>query len=245
MRDLTVTLDVLATVDTEPPHIYARKCQDIAIKPIYKLFWEDLPYSDVYSAIMPDVLHQIMQGFVKHVLEWIKKAYDASELDARCRRLPPNHNVRLFLRGITSLSRLTGREHADICRILLGVIIGMRLPNNVPSTPLVTAVRALLDFVYLAQYPVHSDESLTAMEDALHRFHESKGIFKDLGIRSDFNIPKLHFCSKHYSPQIRNFGTTDNFTTEYTERLHIDLAKDAYRASNKKDEYPQMTLWLE
>ncbi|KAG2029856.1 hypothetical protein BDR03DRAFT_975485 [Suillus americanus] len=29
------------------------------------------------------------------------------------------------------------------------------------------------------------------------------------------------------------------------EHLHIDLTKDAYRATNHKDEYPQMTLWLE
>ncbi|KAG1893091.1 uncharacterized protein F5891DRAFT_1208123 [Suillus fuscotomentosus] len=41
------------------------------------------------------------------------------------------------------------------------------------------------------------------------------------------------------------YGTTDNYNTEYTERLHIDLTKDAYRATNHKDEYSQMTLWLE
>ncbi|KAJ7933521.1 hypothetical protein B0H13DRAFT_1856028 [Mycena leptocephala] len=46
----------------------------------------------------------------------------------------------------------------------------------------------------------------------------------------------------HY---IKLFGTTDNYNTEYTERLHIDLAKDAYRSTNFKDEFPQMTLWLE
>lgn len=41
------------------------------------------------------------------------------------------------------------------------------------------------------------------------------------------------------------FGTTDNYNTEYTERLHIDLAKDAYRATNHKDEFTQMMQWLE
>ncbi|KAF7358765.1 hypothetical protein MSAN_01215500 [Mycena sanguinolenta] len=41
------------------------------------------------------------------------------------------------------------------------------------------------------------------------------------------------------------FGTFDNFNTEHTERLHIDFTKDAYRATNRKDEYLQMTLWLE
>ncbi len=37
---------------------------------------------------------------------------------------------------------------------------------------------------------------------------------------------------------------TDNFNTEYTERLHINLAKDAFHMTNTKDKYPQMTAWL-
>ena len=58
------------------------------------------------------------------------------------------------------------------------------------------------------------------------------------------NIPKLHFLC-HYLLSITLFGTTNNYNTEYTERLHIDLAKDTYRATNHVDEYTQMTLWLE
>ena len=50
---------------------------------------------------------------------------------------------------------------------------------------------------------------------------------------------------QHYVEAIRNYGTTDNYNTEYTERLHIDLAKDAYNTTNFKDEFAQMTLWLE
>lgn len=34
-------------------------------------------------------------------------------------------------------------------------------------------------------------------------------------------------------------------TIESTERLHIDFAKEAYRATNHKDEFSQMTKWLE
>ncbi|KAF8995952.1 hypothetical protein BDQ17DRAFT_1330295 [Cyathus striatus] len=33
--------------------------------------------------------------------------------------------------------------------------------------------------------------------------------------------------------------------TQYTECLHIDLAKDTFNATNGKDEFSQMTLWLE
>jgi len=50
---------------------------------------------------------------------------------------------------------------------------------------------------------------------------------------------------QHYVESIRNYGTTDNYNMEYTERLHIDLTKDAYKLTNFKDEFTQMTLWLE
>ncbi len=225
LRDVSRTLAVLATAD-ESPIEFMRACANAGIKPIYEPFWRHLPYADIYLSITPDVLHQLYQGVVKHLVSWIKAAYDPAELDARCRRMPPNHNVRLFTKGITSLSRLTGREHGDICRILLGLIIDMRLPNGLSSGPLVRAVRALMDFVYLAQYPIHSNESLSAMEDALQRFHDNKDTFIVLGICTDFNLPKLHFL-RHYLLFIYRFGTTDNFNTEYTERLHIDFAKEA------------------
>ena len=94
------------------------------------------------------------------------------------------------------------------------------------------------------QYPVHTDSTLELLEDALDRFHENKEIFVDLGIRDAFNIPKLHF-SRHYLEYVKLYGTLDNFNTENTERLHIDLAKDAYAATNHKDEFTQMTIWLE
>ena len=82
------------------------------------------------------------------------------------------------------------------------------------------------------------------MSAALDTFHTNKSIFVELGIRDDFNLPKLHSLL-HYAPSIRLFGTTDNYNTEHSERLHIDLAKDAYAATNRKGELPQMVTWLE
>jgi hypothetical protein len=82
------------------------------------------------------------------------------------------------------------------------------------------------------------------LDDALGCFNTNKSILIDLGIRDHFRIMKLHFF-KHYHHLIELFGTTDGYNTEYTERLHIDLAKEAYRATNHKDEYWQMVLWLE
>ncbi|KAJ7301054.1 hypothetical protein DFH08DRAFT_724710, partial [Mycena albidolilacea] len=87
-------------------------------------------------------------------------------------------------------------------------------------------------------------KSVDLAGDDLQRFHDNKSIFIDLGIRENFNIPKFHNIS-HYPMFIKLVGILDNCNTEHTERLHIDFAKDAYRATNCKDEYLQMTLWLE
>ncbi|KAJ7716704.1 hypothetical protein B0H16DRAFT_1666901 [Mycena metata] len=217
--DLEAILEALDSLD-EGPTIYAQACADAGIKPIYHPFWEGLPYTNIYPCC------------------------GEAEVDARCRRLPPNHNIRLFMNGITNLSRVNGKEHDQIARFLLGLVIDVQLPNNHSSSKLVGAVRALLDFVYLAQYPMHTSETLAHLDNALQRFHDNKSIFVDLGVRDEFNLPKLHGC-RHYTPYVKLFGTTDNYNTEYTEHLHIDLAKEAYRSTNFEDEFPQMTLWLE
>jgi hypothetical protein len=101
----------------------------------------------------------------------------------------------------------------------------------------------VLDFIYLARYPIHTSQTLAHMDDALQAFHDNRDIFISLGVRTHFNITKFHNV-RHYREFIELFGTTDNFNTEYTERLHIDMAKEAYAATNFKDEFPQMTLWL-
>ena len=243
IRQLEKILSVLHTYDSKPED-YLQACKNVGIKPIIHPFWEDLPYSNIFSCITPDILHQLLQGLIKHLTNWIKSTYDNHELDARCQALPPNSHVRHFLRGITPLSKVTGHEHHDIARILLGLIIDMELPNGLSNIKLLEATRAMLDFLYLAEYPIHSSESLNLLKDALNRFHASKDIFVELGIRTDFNLPKLHFLV-HYIEKIKWLGTLDNFNTEYTEQLHIDFAKGAYDATNHKDELPQMTLWLE
>ena len=242
-RELGEILETFATISHGPTE-FTRACREAGVKPIQHPFWEDLPFLNIYQSIAPDVLHNLYQGVVKHLISWIQAICSDDEIDARCRRLPPNHNIRLFMKGISRLSRVTGTEHDQISRILLGLIIDIRLPNNMSPTRLLRAVRGILDFLYLARYPVHTSETLDHLEAALKRFHDNKDVFIDLGVRANFNFPKIHFTG-HYQRFIELFGTTDNYTTEYTERLHIDLAKDAYRATNLKDEYPQMTAWLE
>ena len=103
---------------------------------------------------------------------------------------------------------------------------------------------ALLDFIYLSQYSMHTVESLNTLDAALHRFHQEKDVFIELGIREHFNFPKLHGLA-HYRRSITVFGTVDNYNTEQSERLHINFTKKAYCATNCKDEFKQMVTWVE
>ncbi|KAJ7083270.1 hypothetical protein C8R43DRAFT_1092761 [Mycena crocata] len=242
-RDLAAVLEALGKADGDATE-FTRACAAVGIKPIYHPFWEDLPFIDIFLAITPDVLHQLYQGVIKHIVSWLKEAFGPVEIDARCRRMPPNHNTRLFLKGITTLSRVSGTEHSQMCCILLGLIVDLRLPERQSTTRLICAVRGSLDFLYYAQYPLHSSQTLDQLNESLESFHANKSIFVDLGIWENFNLPKLHNIS-HYPLSIHFVGTIDNYNTEYTERLHIDFTKDVYHATNRKDEYIQMTLWLE
>ncbi|TFK59866.1 hypothetical protein BDN72DRAFT_872993 [Pluteus cervinus] len=226
---------------------FRRACADAGVKPVQNPFWLHLPYLDIYHSITPDILHQLYQGLIKHLIEWLREAYGDAEIDARCRRLPPNHQVRQFFKGITRMTRVTGKEHSQISRIILGILIDAKPHHHhttAQSKRLVHAVRGLLDFVFIAQFPTHTSATLRDLKTALNDFHAYKNVFIQLNIRIDFNIPKLHSL-EHYSDLIQFYGTTDNYNTEYTERLHIDFAKEAFRSTNMRDEFPQMTLWLD
>ncbi|KAG1866363.1 hypothetical protein C8R48DRAFT_772463 [Suillus tomentosus] len=189
--DLGQILDALALVDGDPSQ-FTKACHQAGIKPIYCPFWEELPHCNIYQAITPDILHQLYQGLVKHLIAWLKSAFSEAELDARCKCLPPNHNIHLFMKGISVLSRVSGTKHQQICWFLLGIIIDIRLPNGASPARLICAVQGLLDFLYLTQYPCHSHQTLELLDDTLNHFHNNKSIFIDLGIRSSFNLPKLH-----------------------------------------------------
>ena len=219
-------------------------CRKAGMKPVYHPFWETLPLVDIFLSITPDILHQLLHGMVKHITSWVIDIFGATTIDTRSRTIPPNHNIRVFPKGITTLSRASGHEHKKICSILLGIVADLPVPGGQDSTRVVRAVRALMDFLYLAQYGSHTSDTISELQDSLTRFHDNKDVFFDLGIRQDFEFPKLHSLT-HYASSIRLFGTTDNYNTEQTERLHIDFAKDAYRVTNHKDEYSQMTRWLE
>ncbi|KAF9031785.1 hypothetical protein BDP27DRAFT_1386850 [Rhodocollybia butyracea] len=61
--------------------------------------------------------------------------------------------------------------------------------------------------------------------------------------KDQINIPKFHSLL-HYVNPIKWLGTTDNYNTEAFERFHVDMAKEAWDATNKRNHFHQMTQWL-
>jgi Plavaka transposase len=77
-RDLDAVLDALEQLGTPE---YTRLCREVNIKPIQHPFWEDLPYVNIFRSITPDILHQLHQGVVKHLISWLKDTCGASTID--------------------------------------------------------------------------------------------------------------------------------------------------------------------
>ena len=69
-----------------------------------------------------------------------------------------------------------------MCRILLGLIVDMRTLKGTSAIRLIRAVRGILDFLYIAQFPSQTDQTLALLTESLSTFHDNKEIFEELGI---------------------------------------------------------------
>jgi len=52
------------------------------MKPIVHPFWATLPLVDVFISITPDILHQMLQGMMKHLIHWLVGIFGPSTINA-------------------------------------------------------------------------------------------------------------------------------------------------------------------
>ena len=226
---------------------YHVKASALGLSAIREPFWEHLPHVQPNKMITPDILHNAHGFFRHHIVQWVFNLVDKADFDLRVSSMPRMVGLRAYPNGLSKFKQWTGRDAREIQRYILGLIQGA--PKIKPKVT--KAICALLDFIYIAQYQSHSNDTLEYLETALQDFHKNKHIFWDLGARTgkwsgleNFNIPKL--CGFHdYEPSIQQFGTIIQFSTDITEFFHKQSTKEPYRSTNKQDFMAQICIILD
>ena len=137
------------------------------------------------------------------------------------------------------IQQWTGADHKQLQHVFVCTLVGAT-----PWHEVIQASHALHNFIYLSQYQSHTDDTLVTLQCALDEFHALKEVFIKVDCWNHFNILKIHSLL-HYIDTIKKLSSLDGLNTENLEHLHIDYAKKAYLASNRKDYTIQMARWLQ
>ncbi|KAI9750296.1 MAG: hypothetical protein M4579_006529 [Chaenotheca gracillima] len=236
---------------------------DTWIHPVANFAWRH-HHVNIHGGMMVDVLHQLLKGVVMHLIEWIqslladllkpsqKRKRDrtniatesaTAQLDDRFRKIPRFTGLKRF-NNFSQVKQWTGVEQKAIVFQLIPVVAPL-LVARAPAA--LHFARALVDFVLLAQYRTHDEETMRYMSHALYRIDQLKGVFRDYRPadretkEGHFNFPKFHAIT-HYMEFIREFGATDGFDTSHSEAAHKYLVKTFYGRTNKRDDYKEQIL---
>lgn len=94
----------------------------------------------------------------------------------RLRLQIPRPGFRHFTYGISSISQWTQGDTRDLEKEFLAAVAGAPCANG----PLLTANRAYLDYVYLATYPCHTDNTLADAERQVKDFEAARDVYARL-----------------------------------------------------------------
>ena len=207
-------------------------------------FWKGWLLTDPSRFLPPDALHHFHCFSWDHNLQWCIFLVGVDEIDYRFSLVQTTIGYRSFEEGVSKLKQVTGRDHRAVQRYIIGVVAGAVPPK------FLVAIRALLDFRYLAQMPRFDQDDVDRVEAALQTFHDNKLAIITSGARQGskgplehWQIPKLELL-QHVVPFIRASGAIMQWSTDVTEHAHVTEIKQPAHAGNNQDYYSQIARHL-
>ncbi|KAI6103970.1 hypothetical protein EDD16DRAFT_1715038 [Pisolithus croceorrhizus] len=102
------------------------------------------------------------------------------------------------------------------------------IEGHVPQD-IVQTFHAFLEFCYIIQQDVITDDTLSNLKNALDHFHHYHEIFQDIGVHTEgFSLPH-----QHYKALICLFGVPNGLCMSIIESKHITAVKKLWQQSNK------------
>jgi hypothetical protein len=169
------------------------------VKDTFNAFWQ-LPGVQIERLHMPDLLHRMYLGMLKHLMEWIesflRKHDRLRQFDQAWISIMPYPGFTPPTRPYREISQWQGKEMRNLGRVILCAFAAslgpppasQRSTGNWPKA--LCCVRSLVDFHLMAQYQSHTPETLNFMDKYLTEFHQTKEVF--LEFRASKGPPKSH-----------------------------------------------------
>ncbi|KAG0703292.1 hypothetical protein DFH29DRAFT_998586 [Suillus ampliporus] len=249
-RTKSMTLAQLAVVHScaNPLDLEAffREVQKFHLNGVAEPFYRDWILAEPSHFFTPESLHHHHKQFFDHDAQWLICAVGESEINFRFSILQPITGYRHFPGGISKLKQVTGHCQRDIQRYIIAVCADAAPPR------IIIALRALMQFRYLAQSPRLDDDDLEHISSALREFHAHKDTIIDAGVRRGkgnrpiihWHIPKLELMQSVVS-SIRTSGVTAQWSADITEHAHITEVKDPAKSGNNREYDPQICRHLD
>ncbi|KAG9091276.1 hypothetical protein FS749_016664 [Ceratobasidium sp. UAMH 11750] len=220
-----------------------RDLQAMGLKPVWP-WWASLDHVNLATCLTPDLLHQLYQGIFKsHLMRWLQYLVGIKELDARFASTTQAAGMRHFGKGVSHVQQWTGRESKEMLKQVVPLVAGTLKPPELGKL-----VLSAVDFIYRAHSSSMTNTEIDELDATLETFHRLKVLMVEQGFYGDSarfdRIPKLHMLV-HYSHAIRELGTPDGYNMEAPEHLHIEYAKEPWRASNKVRPMKQMITFIQ
>ncbi|THV00701.1 hypothetical protein K435DRAFT_818222 [Dendrothele bispora CBS 962.96] len=209
-------------------------------------FTHDFPRADIHMMLTSDLLHQTIKGtFKDHLVDWVLEYLVITEgkaraqtimddIDCRIAAMPVFPGLRQFPHG-RQFKQWTGDDSKALMKVFVPAVASY-LPDE-----MLKCFTAFLDFCYLVRRPDIDETDLKQIENALERFHHYREVFRDTGVRDDFNLPRQH-ALVHYREVIILFSALGGLCSSITESRHITAVKKPWRRSTQYQALSQMLL---